>query len=419
MGRCLRILLAFLSMCAAMYAAESSVSADRRWSVRPGDTLIAIARRFDVEQGDLKRWNEIHGDQIRVGQELVVAPDGSATDNSAVTAATKAGQPDPSKATPPAPVPPGSRYTVAAGDTLSGIAERMDVSIERLLEWNPAVDPDRIRAGQTLRMGAEGREVRHQLRTGDTLTAVARRYRVTVADLLRWNAGVSANRVRAGATLTVFTELPDSRSKSIGTPSRGQLQFAERLRPHRGYRIRDAARAWGTQEVVTQLRKAFDHVVRGFPKAPKVEVHDLSYRAGGPIAHHRSHQSGRDVDIAYFHNACRRRTCGFNRIGARQLDVKRQWALLSYWLKRNQLEAVFIDYPLQAALYRHAKARGASPADLKHWFQYPRGRRFQLGVIRHFPKHADHMHVRFACHKSDPECRTFRPLLMHARHASR
>jgi murein endopeptidase len=38
-------------------------------------------------------------------------------------------------------------------------------------------------------------------------------------------------------------------------------------------------------------------------------------------------------------------------------------------------------------------------------------------VIRHFRKHDDHMHVRFTCHASDPECKTYRPLL--ARMAAR
>ena len=82
---------------------------------------------------------------------------------------------------------------------------------------------------------------------------------------------------------------------------------------------------------------------------------------------------------------------------------------------------------IQAALFRHlgtgtpfiralleigGMSERASEEELMRWFQYPRGRGNPWGVIRHYPKHGDHMHVRFACHPSDPACKTFRPLLL-------
>ncbi len=39
-----------------------------------GETLAAIARRYDVELSDLRTWNHLKGDRIRVGQKLRVAP---------------------------------------------------------------------------------------------------------------------------------------------------------------------------------------------------------------------------------------------------------------------------------------------------------------------------------------------------------
>lgn len=401
----------------------SPAAAERSWSVQPGDTLGALAHRFDVSQADLRTWNNLEGDLLRIGQVLRLAPPNAGGDEAAPREAAETG---PTPAPEPNAVPritttaaDGPVYAIAPGDTLSGIAERLNVKQDELLAWNPGLDADRIRAGQVLRLGDEGRRVQYHVRRGDTLTGIARRYRVEQAKLLRWNPGLSPDRLRPGQTLTVFTKIPASRSESIGTPSDGELKHARRLMPHRGYRIRDLDRAWGTDEVVHALRTAFDRVVATFPRAPKVEVHDVSYKDGGPIAHHRSHQSGRDVDIAYFQKDCRNKGCAFDRIRGHEMDVPRQWALLSHWLKRDQLEAVFIDYALQPALYRYAKQRGASEEQLKRWFQYPRGRTFPLGVIRHFPKHADHMHVRFACHKTDKDCKTFRPFLLGARHATR
>jgi peptidoglycan endopeptidase LytE len=43
-------------------------------------------------------------------------------------------------------------YRVRSGDTLGGIAERMDVPVDQLLELNPDVDPQSLRAGQRLRL---------------------------------------------------------------------------------------------------------------------------------------------------------------------------------------------------------------------------------------------------------------------------
>jgi LysM repeat protein len=42
------------------------------YTVRAGDTLSSISRRFGVTLSDLRRWNEVRGDVITVGQELVV-----------------------------------------------------------------------------------------------------------------------------------------------------------------------------------------------------------------------------------------------------------------------------------------------------------------------------------------------------------
>lgn len=43
-------------------------------------------------------------------------------------------------------------YTVRAGDSLGKIADRYGITVERLTELNPKVDPQAIRAGQRLRL---------------------------------------------------------------------------------------------------------------------------------------------------------------------------------------------------------------------------------------------------------------------------
>src|SRR3954470_6709108 len=43
-------------------------------------------------------------------------------------------------------------YTVKAGDTPSGIAEKNDISLEKLLELNPNLDPQTMAPGQKIRL---------------------------------------------------------------------------------------------------------------------------------------------------------------------------------------------------------------------------------------------------------------------------
>jgi LysM repeat protein len=308
--------------------------------------------------------------------------------------------------------PPAFEHVVAEHETLGAIAAHYDLTVQALIEQNPGLDADRIRAGQHIVIDPDRKLVKYTVQPGDTLTGIAHAQRVSVAELQRWNPQLKPDRIRDGVSLRVFPRVPASPSVSIGTPSAGRLIAGRKLTAGLGFAVRSTDRAWGTDETVRELTAGFASLQRTFPGTPRVWVHDISLRGGGPIDDHHSHQSGRDADIAYVQRECST-GCGFHALGQSELDARRTWALLRYWLERDELEAVFIDYRLQAPLSRAARADGASDEELRRWFQYPRGRGNPWGVVRHYPKHGDHMHVRFACHSSDPECKTFRPLLTH------
>ena len=302
---------------------------------------------------------------------------------------------------------------MAERETLGAIAAHYGVSVEQILERNPGLAADHIRAGQTIAIGDE----RHAVQVASAARRYADQHRPRARGhdrrAVRWNPGLTPDRIRTGRQLVLYPKQPQSVSESVGSPSSGELLHAHRLPPGAGYAIRDADRAYATDETVRGLISAFEHLHQGDPRAPRLWVHDLSLRHGGPMSEHRSHQSGRDADVAYPQKSCARGTCDFHRIGPDQLDPRHTFELLRYLLERGQLEAVFVDYRLQAPLYRYAREHGATAEELQRWFQYPHGRDNPYGVIRHFPKHDDHMHLRFACHVSDAGCKTFRPLMTH------
>lgn len=110
--------------------------------VSSGDTLSLIAARFGVTVDAIMAANGLTDYMITVGQTLVipVEPASTAAGAEASGTASAAGTPEPEPAT----------YVVQAGDNLSEIAERFNVSLEALMETNGIEDPDAVSEGQTL-----------------------------------------------------------------------------------------------------------------------------------------------------------------------------------------------------------------------------------------------------------------------------
>jgi LysM repeat protein len=366
----------------AIFVTGVASAQEHTWRVRNGEALSVLADRFGVSVAELREWNALEGDRINIGQELIVGRENAegATD--------------------------GQSYTIVEGDTLSDVAVRFGVTVDDLCRWNDDLDPDRIAAGQTIQLGPARHRIEHQVRRGDSLARIAQRYGVALSLVRRWNANLRGDRLREGRTVVVYTAIPESVSQSVGYPFQGRLEDAVRLPRHPGYFIRERDRAWATLETATWLTEAFDELRAAHPDAPRVRIHDISFRHGGYMEGHRSHQSGRDVDISLFqHGGCDRdEGCAFGRVTAGFMHAPMQWALLRSWLRRDRVEAIFIDYELQAPLYEAARASGATREELHRWFQYPRGSSFPLGIVRHYPEHRDHVHVRFRCDDSDEDC---------------
>jgi LysM repeat protein len=291
---------------------------------------------------------------------------------------------------------------LAESESVEAVATRFHVSMDDLALLNEGVDLTHATAGTELVVGFAER-IEHRVVRGDTLLRLGRRYGVSVDDITRWNAIADAARVRAGATLVIYVRPAIPPSASIGRPSDGSLERGVRLRPSPGFVVHDPSRAFVTRDVASWMADGFAAVARRYPSSSRVEVRDASLEHGGRLREHRSHQTGRDIDLVYFQDRCRE-TCAFHRVNPDSLDAERQWALLEAWLRAGVVEYVFIDHALQAPLYEAARAAGATREELSRWFQYPRDEEQRYGVIRHVRGHRDHLHVRFVCAAHDLRC---------------
>jgi murein DD-endopeptidase MepM/ murein hydrolase activator NlpD len=120
-----------------------------------------------------------------------------------------------------------SSYTVRPGDTLSEIAVRLGSSVRGLAEANHIRDPDRIEAGEVLTVPGSGRRGRdHVVRPGESLSAIAARYGVGVADLAAANGITEPDRIWAGWRLLV--DAPPAPSLASG-PATHLVRWGETL----------------------------------------------------------------------------------------------------------------------------------------------------------------------------------------------
>ncbi|SFC13314.1 Flagellum-specific peptidoglycan hydrolase FlgJ [Alkalibacterium subtropicum] len=200
----------------------SSDREETSYVVKSGDTLGYIARRFETTVARLKERNGLSSDLIRVRQRLSVPVDKAET-----------AQPEPSK---PAEKPvkensgktekeqttSSATYTVKSGDTLSRIARHFESTVSYLKSVNK-LTTDIIFVGQklTVRESVQEKEEEHaaekpaessapekntrltyQVKAGDTLSRIAKVYKVSVSQLKKWNA-LTSDIIFVGQNLTV------------------------------------------------------------------------------------------------------------------------------------------------------------------------------------------------------------------------
>lgn len=109
----------------------------------------------------------------------------------------------------PKPTAPAPTYTVKAGDTLSAIAVRHGISLADLEHANPQIrNPDVIHVGQVLKLPHGARELpkatTYKVRKGDTLSEIAQAHGVTLMALERSNPQVhNPNMIIVGQVLTI------------------------------------------------------------------------------------------------------------------------------------------------------------------------------------------------------------------------
>lgn len=180
------------------------------YRVKSGDYLGRIASRHRCSVAQIKRWNGLRSNNIRVGQRLVIYKGGgpSSSSSSASTSSSSAASGSQS------PAPTGT-YTVKSGDTLSGIATRHGVTVAQLKQWNNLTS-NNIKIGQKLKLNssssasssqstssAAGEYTTYTVKSGDSFYVIAKNYPgVSAQDIMDFN-GLNSSKIKPGMTIKI------------------------------------------------------------------------------------------------------------------------------------------------------------------------------------------------------------------------
>jgi len=194
---------------------------------------------------------------------------------------------------------------------------------------------------------------------------------------------------------------------SVGAPNAGALVDGEHLDENDRIRVVPAFAGrdtrWGLPSLVRGLDRAARAVARRFPDA-MLSVGDMSRRRGGEVGQHKSHQSGRDADVAFYMTdrdgspLYHQRMVPFRGDGsspmlpAARFDDARNWSLIEALLSDPEvhLQKVFVAGPLRQRLLHEAERRGV-----------PLALRLRAAEVLVQPRtgsvHDDHFHIRVGC----------------------
>jgi LysM domain. len=107
----------------------------REITVKAGDTLYSLATRYQVTAHELAQWNKIKPNQLRLGQKLIVAAPQEASAKHEIHDRQERSKQVKAEKKPARQEKP-RHYIVRKGDTLSSIAQKYDLAIADIQRWN-------------------------------------------------------------------------------------------------------------------------------------------------------------------------------------------------------------------------------------------------------------------------------------------
>lgn len=151
--------------------------------VQKGDSLWSIARKLNTSVAELKALNNLTSNNLSVGQVLKTPSSNTENDNQ-------------------------TTYTVVKGDSLYKIAQKFNVTVQDLINLNNITSTN-LSIGQVLQVKGtvpSKEETTYTVVKGDSLYAIANKYKVSVQDIIDAN-NLKSTALRVGQKLIIPTQI--------------------------------------------------------------------------------------------------------------------------------------------------------------------------------------------------------------------
>lgn len=152
------------------------------YTIKRGDTLSEIAQRYNTTVNELVRLNNIQNPNMIYANETLLIP----TKNNSIST----GSDDKNN----------TIYIVQKGDTLYSIAKRFNTTVQKIVNNNGISNPNLIYPGQRLIIAKSTATIQtkymsYRIKRGDTLWGIANKYNTTVNELAYINGIRNVNRI--------------------------------------------------------------------------------------------------------------------------------------------------------------------------------------------------------------------------------
>ncbi len=188
-----------------------------RYKVKNGDVLSNIARKNGTTVELLRQVNGLNGSMIRAGKYLMIPTATRSLDSYTKSADSRLS----STMSRPRGVSK-AQHVVKSGESFWSIGKKYGVSTRNLAKWNGMAPGDTLSVGRKLVIWTDGtvaqvgsspsdqvRKVTYTVRKGDSLARISSRFRVSVSEIQKWNAGTLAKSkyLQPGQKLVMYVDV--------------------------------------------------------------------------------------------------------------------------------------------------------------------------------------------------------------------
>lgn len=190
----------------------------KRYKIKSGDSLIAIADQFSTSVALLKSSNQIRGNNIRAGSSLLIPVASKQRNKYSKSNQQRLLAKQNTKRK-------GNKISikVASGDSFWTISREYKVNVRSLASWNNMAPTDTLKIGKQLVLWTKQPVVRHaglmdskqktkkiryKVRNGDSFARIADKFNVSLSKIKKWNRNLSRKKyLQPGQSLTLFVDI--------------------------------------------------------------------------------------------------------------------------------------------------------------------------------------------------------------------